>query len=77
MLQSTRAVHGENVDLFRGGRQKALELEFLALLLQFLERFHVDREYRGEYRIRLQWLSDTEVEEEVREIRKRKSSDRG
>ena len=71
MLESNHAIHGEDVDLFVGGRQKALEWAFMTQLAQFLARIEKDREYRGEYRIRIQWLSDDEVESE---IRKRRSS---
>jgi len=74
MLESNHAVHGEDVDLFQGGPQKALEWAFLTQLMPFLDKIQADREYRGEYRIRIQWLSDDEVEAE---IRKRKTNESG
>lgn len=66
MLQANHSVHGEDVDLFVGGRKGALELAFLTMLIPFLERVATDREYRGEYRLKIEWLSDTDVEQEVR-----------
>lgn len=72
MLEARHAIHGEDVDLFSAGKQRALEFAFLTMLPDFLKKLEADREYRGEYRITLQWLSDHEVETEIAKRRSKK-----